>query len=275
MPTRPAAAPARLPVEVSGAVSRYLDAIDAALPGFVTGLYVTGSAALGAWQAGASDIDTLIVTARPASGGDLAHLARLHAALPDRPCLDGIYLDEGSLAGFPADRRVTPFVVNGQFHADRPCGDLNPVLWLVLCRHGVAVRGPAVADLAIPADSAALVTYLRDNLRTYWRPLARDIREHLRDIADDDPVEADGVAWAVLGPARLHYTLTHGDIVSKAEAGAYLTALLPEWADLADRAVRWRAGEPLRFTAADLRAAAASIDAVVTDADRRLAQAES
>ncbi|MGN9776723.1 hypothetical protein ACTMS0_13290 [Micromonospora sp. H33] len=267
--------PTRLPLEVLAAVEEYLRTVDAALPGFVTGLYVTGSAALDAWQANASDIDTLIVTGRPPAAADLTQLARLHAALPDRPHLDGIYLDERTFARFPADRRVTPFVVNGQFHADRPCGDLSPVLWLVLRRHGVPVRGPAVADLAIPGDDAALRAYLRDNLHTYWLPLARDIREHLRGVADDEPIEADGVAWAVLGPARLHHTLTQGAIVSKAEAGAYLAELLPAWTDLADRAVRWRAGEPLTFTAADLRAAADSIDAVVTDADRRLAQFKS
>jgi hypothetical protein len=70
----------------------------------------------------------------------LAALREVHAAMPAKPHLDGVYLSPED--GWPADNRVTPFVVDGEFHTDRPCGELNPVLWLTLQRHGIPVRGP-------------------------------------------------------------------------------------------------------------------------------------
>jgi hypothetical protein len=75
----------------------------------------------------------------------------------------------------------------------------------------------------------------------------------------------------MLGPARLHHTLAHGDVISKAAAGAYLAALFPQYATLADRAIAHRAGTPQAFTFADVRTAAASLNAVADDASRRFA----
>ena len=77
------------------------------------------------------------------------------------------------------------------------------------------------------------------------------------------------MTWCVLGPARLHYTLTNGDIIAKSTAGHYLAKRFPEYADPAHRAIRRRAGQPEQFTTTDLLAAAAAIDAVADDAHHR------
>jgi hypothetical protein len=265
---------ARMPEELT---NQYLRLVDQALPHLVTGLYVVGSAALGAWQPGHSDVDTVIVTSRVVTPDDLAALADVHAALPARPHFDGVYLDQVTFAERPVDRRPVPFVVDGRLRVDRPCGELNPVLWLTLHRYGRAVRGPAVTSLAgVPSGpddngpfSVALRRYNLDNLRGYWQPLAGGIRGHVAGADPADPADAGTPAWTVLGPARLHYTLAHHDVVSKAGAGAYLADLFPRWASLAHRAVRWRAGEPELFTVADLAAAADAVDAVADDAWRR------
>jgi hypothetical protein len=244
----------------------YLGAVDLALPRFVSGLQVVGSAALGAWQPGVSDLDLLILTSRPAADADLAELAKVHAAMPAAPHVDGVYLDPATLAERPADRRVVPFVVNGEFHTDRPCGELTPVLWLTLKRYGIAVRGPK-PDVEV--DLAALCRYNLDNLREYWQPTAAEARSYVAELPDDAPVEAFAVEWLVLGPARLHYTLAHADVISKSAAGAYLAELFPAFGDLARRAVRWRAEQSGTFTVADLKAAAESVDIITEDAWRR------
>ncbi|WP_416900996.1 nucleotidyltransferase domain-containing protein [Micromonospora echinospora] len=259
---------------VEQTVARYLTAVDAALPGFVEMLYLTGSVVLGAYQPGHSDIDTVIVTARRPTPEDLAALAAVHADLPPEPLLGGVYLDRETFRQQPADARVVPFAVDGEFRADQPCGDLNPVLWLLLARYGRAVRGPAVPDLGLTVDPDGLRRFNLDNLRTYWQPLAAAARAAVDTTPDDLPAErtrvgAAGLAWLVLGPARLHFTLAHGDVVSKAGAAAYLAGILPAYGPLADRALRWRRDEPVTFTVADIRAAADSVDAVVTDALRR------
>ncbi|MFG2053146.1 nucleotidyltransferase domain-containing protein [Micromonospora sp. NPDC048930] len=248
---------------------RYLEAVDRALPGYVRGLYVVGSAALGAWQPGASDVDTVIMTARPATGDDLAQLAKIHAELPRSPHFDGVYLEPALARSWPADRPVVPFVVNGEFTTDRPCGELTPVLWLTLRRYGIRVRGPAVEALGVRVDPEQLRRYNLDNLRHYWQAAVARFPSELAGVAPDAVMDGEIVPWFVLGPARLHYTLAHGDIISKAAAGGYLAQLLPEYADLAQRAVRWRAGAREAFTATDVVIAGESVNAVADDAWRR------
>jgi hypothetical protein len=246
--------------------SRYLRAVDEALPGFVQALYLTGSVALGAWQPPHSDIDAVVVTSRTAGVDDLAALRQLHADMPGKPHFDCIYVDQAAFAAQPMDCPTVPFVVTGEFFADKPCGELHPVLWLTLQRYGRTVRGPAVADLNIDVAPTALRRFNLNNLRTYWQPLAGRVRGFAAGHADHAAVAAELVAWLVLGPARLHYTLTSGDIISKTGAGAYLAEILPAWASLAQRAARWRTGTPESFVATDLLAAADSVDAVVNDA---------
>ncbi|MET8906099.1 nucleotidyltransferase domain-containing protein [Micromonospora sp. NPDC004551] len=248
---------------------RYLHAVDRALPGYVHGLYVVGSAALGAWQPGASDVDTVILTSRPPTGDDLAQLAAIHAGMPRSPHFDAVYLEPALTRPWPTDRRAVPFVVDGEFRTDTPCGELTPVLWLTLRRHGIPVRGPAVAELGIQIDPEQLRRYNLDNLREYWQSTVTTFAAELADVDPASVVDGGVVSWFMLGPARLHYTLAHGDIISKAAAGTYLARLFPEYAELARRAVAWRAGEAGQFTAADLIAARESVNAVAEDAWRR------
>lgn len=133
------------------------------------------------------------------------------------------------------------------------------------------MRGPAVADLGIRVDQEQLRRYNLDNLREYWKSKAAMFPAASADVTPDQVMDAETVSWFVLDPARLHYPLAHGDITSKSAAGDYLAELFPEYADLAHRAIRWRAGEPEQFTAADLVAAGHSVNAVADDAWRRFA----
>jgi hypothetical protein len=256
-----------LTVVVDDLTAPYLDAVDRALPEFVAMLYVVGSLALGAWQPGRSDIDIVIVTSRVATESDLAALREVHSAMSGKPYLDGVYLSPD--AHWPADGRVAPFVMDGEFHTDRPCGALTPVLWLTMRRYGIPVRGPAVSALDVPVDLDALRAYSLDNLRTYWQTQAAGIRRYVADLEPAAAVDAEYATWVLLGPARLHYTLANADIISKSDAGKYVVAHFPEYASLAERAIRWRTGEPITFTARDLSAAASLTDLITEDAWNR------
>ena len=253
-------------------VQKYLDAIDEGRPGFVQGLYVVGSAALGAWQAGVSDVDTVILTAWRPDAADISALTKIHADLAGPPHLDGVNLEPDLARVWPDDHPVVPFVVNGQLKSDTPCGELGPVLWLTLREHGIAVRGPAVADLDVRVDQEALRRYNLENLRDYWRASAESFGPALEKMPDDRVMDADTVTWFVLGPPRLHYTLEHGTVASKATAGAYLAELLPEYADLVRRSLRWRAGEAEQFGKADLAEAGRATIAVADSAWRKFGQ---
>jgi hypothetical protein len=154
------------------------------------------------------------------------------------------------------------------FKTDAPCGELTPVVWLVLGRYGIAVRGPAPQDLGIREDREAMRSYNLDNLRDYWQPLATAIRTQLGTKPGAEPVEPEMLAWTMLGPARLHYTLRYNDIVSKAGAAAHIAEHFPSWAELAQRAARFRAGAAIPATVDDLMAAADSVDAIAEEAWR-------
>jgi hypothetical protein len=242
----------------------YLEAVDEALPGFISMAYVVGSLALGAWEPGRSDIDFVVFTSREPVEGDLATLRELHDSLSGEPYLDGVYISPANR--WADDLRVVPFVVDGKFHADQPCGGLTPVLWLTLQRYGVPVRGPSASSLGVEVDLEALRTYNLSNLRTYWQGQAEAIRRFVAGVESGSEVDAEYAAWVLLGPARLHYTLAETDIISKSAAGAYVATRFPEYATLVERAVRWRGGAAETFTADDLSAAATLIDVVNDDA---------
>jgi hypothetical protein len=55
--------------------------------------------------------------------------------------IDGVYLEPALAQSWPTDGRVVPFVVNGQFKTERPCGELDPVVWLMMQRYGRPMRG--------------------------------------------------------------------------------------------------------------------------------------
>jgi hypothetical protein len=141
-----------LPPPVSTLVTERLDTVDAALPGFVTALWVTGSAASGDWQPDRSDVDFVAATNRVPALADLEALAALHAARGE-PLYDGIYLAESDLGAPPSADEPAAHVTNGEFGTG-PCGQCTPAAWLELRQDGVAVRGPAPAEL-VPAPGPA------------------------------------------------------------------------------------------------------------------------
>jgi hypothetical protein len=255
--------------EVAELLDRHLSRLDQATPGLIDGLYLTGSIALGDYRHGISDIDFLALTTRPLDQQDLAAVAAIHDDTPNKPHLDGIYLDRDSLNTLPDNKQAAPHSVNGVFYPNRPCGELNPVLWLTLARYGIPLRGPQVQDLSLNVDPQRLRTWNLTNLKTYWQPLAERIRQAVAVREPDATADAEPVAWAVLGPVRLHNTLATGNVISKSAAGIYAAQHFPRWASLAERAVGWRQGRSAEFRTTDALAAAAMIDAITDDAWKR------
>jgi Nucleotidyltransferase domain len=267
--TQAASGGIRLHQAVRDLLDRYLRSLDRAVPGLVDGLHLTGSVALGDYQHGVSDVDFLAITTRALGERDLAAVANIHQDLPQVPHLDGIYLDHPSLRTMPDNCPIVPHVVNGVFSSDQPCGELNPVLWLTLARYGIPARGPRTTDLGLHPDPLRLRAWNLENLRIYWQPLADQIRHAIAGREPDATANAEAVAWAALGPARLHYTLATDDVISKSAAGRYVAQRFPHWASLAERAINWRADRNTAFVTTDAFAAAEMITSIVDDAWHR------
>jgi predicted nucleotidyltransferase len=244
------------------AIASYREALAKALPGKYTGLYLTGSVALGDWIPERSDLDILVVTNGQLAATDVDRLADLHARLAGRPYLDAIYLSRADLgAELPADHGGLPHAIDGVLRRDgyRP----DPVLWATLDRHGVTLEGPLASTLAVAPEPARLRDWNLGNLHSYWRPWAADARLRLADRDSAVPLAAEVVVHALLGPGRLHYTISTGEILAKSASAGYTAGLLPGHADLLARGQRWRLGEDAeQFFRADGLAACDLVDAV-------------
>jgi hypothetical protein len=219
--------------KVEAIVETYLSLADAEAPGLVEGLYLEGSAALGDYRPGASDVDFVAVTAADPPAGVLE---RIHARLGAHP-FDGVYVTWDDLRRDPAGLGERP-----QAHAGRlnRRGEVNPVTWHTLSGHGLTCRGPKPGEAEIWNDPAALAAWTDGNLDRYWRRLV------IRASRPASPwgllsLGGYGTVWFVTGVARLHYTLATGEIISKTGAGRHaLQAFSERWHRVVNEALRLR-----------------------------------
>jgi len=221
-----------------------------ALPAFVDRLYLVGSSALDDYREGVSDLDFVAVLSAPPTPEEVAALAAVHHALRrTRPLLDGAYLTLADLAAPPSATPPRPGVHAHRFSPSGASGH-DPVTWHTLARHGIAVRGPEPSTLDIHTDDAALRAWVRGNIAAYWVPWLR--RRGPALLTDW------GVAWGVLGLARMHYTLATGGIASKSAAGTWALDAFPEHAPVLREALRLRAGGTAQFRSRLARRSAAA-----------------
>jgi hypothetical protein len=259
-----------LPHDVRAVTRAHLDALDVAAPGLVTGLYVTGSVALGDYRQGRSDIDFMAFLSRPVTdSGTVGRLAEVHARLACAADYDGSYVAWACVPGVPDDEPNAPHVVGGQFHASAPNHQLTPATWAEFARYGIAIRGPRPGQLGIRVSPGRLSEWTLGNLNSYWRSQAEDGIQTLQAHDPGTSLAADVVAWMALGPARLHYTLATGDIASKSAAGDYAVTLFPDYRPVVSSALTWRATGRGDFTYGDWIASAELALLIVADADRR------
>ncbi|MBH0774694.1 aminoglycoside adenylyltransferase domain-containing protein [Nocardia bovistercoris] len=238
--------PMSIPSIVTDTVEFYLALADAEAPGLIEGLYLEGSVALGDFRPEAGDIDFVAVTAAPPDAAALATLERIHTQLRQqqrRPFFDGTYLTWNDLTAGPAAAIGRPFSHEGQLQAKSGAGPQTPVTWHTLAHHGVALRGPAIGDLDIWTDPAALAAWQNTNLENYWASglsrAARLISKPGLGLLTDY-----GTVWTVTGIARLHYTLATGDITSKDGAGRHALHTFPDrWHRIINEALRLRRGD--------------------------------
>jgi hypothetical protein len=242
---------------LEAAVGRYLGIADGLLPGRITGFYLVGSAALGAWRPGRSDIDFVAVVDRPFDRTDLRRLRAVHAAAgvgsTVRALRRGHLMIPGTcngayVAAADLERPVTEIVPQAshtgmRFAAGRAF-DVNPVQWKVLAESGIAVRGPAPSALGLRPEPERLRDWNLANLDAYWRPWGEAAVRRPTSPRWRPPRWA--AAWGALGVCRLHRTVATGEVVSKEAAGEYARRTFgSEWHPLIDEALAyWRRGRP-------------------------------
>jgi len=238
----------QLSYPVPAIVNDFLEAIDAEAPALIESLYLVGSVALGDFRPQRSDVDFVAVTAGRLHPAGYVALERAHARLRARwpqPFFDGIYVTWGDLAGDPAGASPGPHTHEGRLHP-KGRSERHPVTWQTLSQSGVCCRGPAVTELEVWSDSAALAAWTNNNLNAYWQRMLepgswltrRGGVAGLTDYACE---------WCVLGVSRLHYTLATGKITSKEGAGVHAqSALAAQWQLVIAESLRIRRGDRRR-----------------------------
>ena len=259
-----------VPEPVLGALATWLDAHDVQVPGLIEGLYVVGSVAFDDWRPG-SDVDIVAFTADPVTdeaGDDLAAAHAAVAAELDRAItVDGPILAWGDVS-IPPMPMLRPWTLDGEFHLDGDCFEINPVTWLTLSRHGIAVRGPVVRDLGVAVDADEVRAFVGSNTGTYWRTVGQQLETAAVDWSRET-FDAAAVEWCALGVARMLFTHETGDVTSKSHAGELAIVELPDHADVLRLALDIRAGADPAATVE--RGAVAATARLVTDVVRRIA----
>jgi hypothetical protein len=117
------------------------------------------------------------------------------------------------------------------------------VAWKVFAERGIARRGPSPDQLGLDTQPHLLTEWNLGNLDSYWRPWAE---RHRRTLPTGFRVRPRwSTAWGMLGPPRLHCTITTGEVVSKEQAGRYaLDTFDARWHPLIAEAIRWCRREP-------------------------------
>ena len=249
-----------VPPTVTETVNRYLAQVDQLLPGVITGFYLVGSVALGAYRESRSDIDFVAVSDRGLSGAELRRL-RLHHARsglhttavairqrrsPLTGTCNGVFIRAEDLSR-PVTQ-ITPVAshVAQNFSIGHAGSDVSPVAWKVLAERGLPIRGPGPASLSLDPQAELLRSWNLENLASYWRPWASMVMER-------SPFLWFGLrprwstAWGVLGAPRLHHTIATGEVISKEAAGEYaLDVFPPRWHPLIEEALAYWRGVPYR-----------------------------
>ncbi|MEU7838660.1 MULTISPECIES: aminoglycoside adenylyltransferase domain-containing protein [unclassified Nonomuraea] len=224
----------------------YLALADRHAPGLIEGLYLQGSIALGDYRPQLSDVDFVAVTSR---SPDPAVLRTIHAELRPsgaKPHFDGLYVTWDDLRKDPAQAPDGPSVREWRL-TESGRAERHLVTWHVLAQSGVAVRGPAAAQLGIHTDWDTLARTTRENLATYW---TRWVQRSARRISWPGVAALSDyqTTWGVLGIARLRQTLAVGEVTSKSAAGEYaLEAFHERWHRIVREALRIRQGGPALY----------------------------
>lgn len=259
-------------------VGRYLGTADRLLPGRISGFYLVGSAALGAWRADRSDVDFVAAVDGPVDvrrlrllhglgnvGTAASALVRGRFGLPGT--MNGSFVDSADLGKPVTEIRPVASHSGRSFTVGRGF-DVNPVMWKVLLEKGVTVRGPVPETLGLDPEPNRLKAWNLDQLRNHWRGFAE------KCMSSSPPrkplVPAGGVAIArLLGPPRLHHTIATGEVIAKEEAIEYaMDTFAPQWHPLLRLAQAARTGQAGPKLANVPRLAGEFILEVIADAEK-------
>ncbi|MGW7685697.1 nucleotidyltransferase domain-containing protein [Kribbella sp. NPDC054772] len=187
------------------------EAVQPLLDGFVTSVreiadvkavWLHGSLALGDYQVGRSDLDTIVVVSAPPPPAVEDMHRRLISEYPLATKLHCSYMAVDELGDLTV--RHPTFAQERYF--DRP---VTPVTRRELAIGNRTLFGPMPAELLPKVTDEELFDFVRRDLRDFWLPVTQKRGHWYNDIWVD---------LSLLTIARAHVTLATGDLITKRAA---------------------------------------------------------
>jgi predicted nucleotidyltransferase len=194
----------------------------------VIGIYLTGSAVLGDWHYGKSDIDLTVIVNNPISNENAATLKNQMKRLESKYQnikLEIQYIPIPILGKYKED--VEPILAYHDKRHSISYFNFNSVTWYSLKEYGVAIFGKPVDELNLKTTKDELSSYVYENVNSYWAMWAASAAKVL-SLKGILSFTDWAVEWCVCGISRMYYTLQEKDITSKRGAVEYMMDKVPQ-----------------------------------------------
>lgn len=197
------------------------------------GVYLFGSATIGAFERGISDIDLLVATREPMSEQQFAALEAMHRELArDHPAWDdrveALYVSAADLRAVrTAAPRVAAISPGEPFHW-REAEPGRLMNWYDAQENGIPLSGPPARTFIEPISASEFVDSVRNDLEQWpgW-------------LVELSP-RTGAQSYTVLTICRALYACRTGKQLSKTQAGVWAQDEMPEWSGLVSAALEWR-----------------------------------
>ena len=186
------------------------------------GIYLTGSAVLGDWHYGKSDMDLTVVVNDALSKKEIASME------------EQIKKWEAQNPSVKFEIQYVPFAILGKnleevepilSYQDRKhsmsYSGFHAVTWYTLKKHGIVLCGRPVDQLNLKTAEDELLAYVYNNVNTYWTTWTASAARMFSTKGILSFTDW-AVEWCVCGLSRMYYTLQEKDITSKSGAVEYM-----------------------------------------------------
>lgn len=205
------------------------NAIIAVLQSNVIGIYLTGSAVLGDWHDGKSDIDLTVVVKSTVPKAAIPALEKHIKKLESKAAKVKFEIQYIPVLRLEKAYKeaIEPFLAYYDKKHHLSHFNFNPVTWYMLQRHGAVLWGRPIEQLGLKVTRDELCAYVYQNVNTYWMR-RRTVSGKICSAAGILSLSDGAVEWCVCGLSRMYYTLREKDIISKAGALAYMMNRSPQ-----------------------------------------------
>ncbi len=224
------------------------DMIHKVLKSNLIGVYLIGSAVLGDWYYGKSDIDFIVVVNNSISKENVDLLKKQIKLLESKYSnvkLEIQYIPISILG--KSKEEAEPILAYHDKKHNISYFNFNPVTWYTLKKYGVAIWGKPVEELNLKTTKEELCSYVYENVNTYWTAWVTSATK-IFSIKGILSFTDWSIEWCVCGLSRMYYTLQEKDITSKSGAVEYMINRSPhEYQKILNEAQAIRLGNGQKF----------------------------